>query len=104
MNKVEIAEHVVKRTGLPKSAAVDAVEATLAAIAVALKRGEDVRIAHFGSFSVRERAAGVGRNPVTGEKMSIPASRSAHFRPAPALKSELNRKKSTPGKKTSRTP
>ena len=59
-------------------------------IAGALEKGDEVRLVGFGTFSVAERAASEGRNPRTGEKISIAASRQAKFKPGKTLKDALN--------------
>lgn len=74
MNKSEIAGHVADRTGVGRSAAGDTVDAVFEAIAEALARGEDVRVAGFGTFGTRSRPAPAGRNPRTGEGLNIAAS------------------------------
>ena len=66
MNRPELGNRVAERTGLGPSAAKDAVDAVFAVIADALAKGEDVRIAGFGAFGTRKRAARTGRNPRTG--------------------------------------
>ena len=55
-------------------------------MAKSLKKGEEVRLVGFGTFSVRERAAGKGRNPATGKEIKIAASKNARFKAGAALK------------------
>jgi len=90
MNKRELVETVAETTGLARSGAEAAVDAVLATIAQALTGGDKVMLPGFGTFEVRERAARTGRNPQTGETIAIPASKSAGFKPASALKQTLN--------------
>ena len=90
VNKVELVEHVAAQAGLSKADAAAAVDAVTDAIARGLKRGEEIRLVHFGIFSVRKRGEGVGRHPVTGERLSIPPAKNAHFKPAAALKNLIN--------------
>ncbi len=90
MNKSEIAGHVADRTGAGRSAAGEAVDAAFAAIAEALARGEDVRIAGFGTFGTRIRPARTGRNPRTGESLNIAASTAPTFKPGKPLKDAVN--------------
>ena len=71
MNKLELVEHIAKEAELTKVSAAAALEATLDGIAKSLKKGEEVRLVGFGTFSVRERAAGKGRNPATGKEIKI---------------------------------
>ena len=77
----------------PESAggrAGEAVDAAFAAIAEALARGEDVRIAGFGTFGTRNRPARTGRNPRTGESLNIAASTAPTFKPGKPLKDAVN--------------
>ncbi len=71
MNKLELVEHIAKEAELTKVSAAAALEATLDGVAKALKKGDEVRLVGFGTFSVRERAAGKGRNPATGKEIKI---------------------------------
>ena len=90
MNKNELIAEVAAKTGLTKAAAGEAVDATFDAIAAALGKGDEVKVAGFGNFAVTTRAASEGRNPRTGETIQIPAQKSPKFRPGKALKSSLN--------------
>ena len=91
MNKSEIVGRVADRMGLSKPAAEGAVGTVFAAIGEALAKGEDVRIAGFGTFATRTRRARTGRNPRTGESVSIPASKTPSFKAGKALKETVNR-------------
>ena len=91
MNKSEIVGRVAGRMGLSKPAAEGAVDTVLTAIGEALAKGEDVRIAGFGTFATRTRRARTGRNPRTGESVSIPASKTPSFKAGKALKETVNR-------------
>ena len=90
MNKREMANRLAVGTGLDKVAARDAVDGVFEAIGEALANGDDVRIAAFGTFSVKSRPARTGRNPRTGEPVSISASRSPSFKAGKTLKDSLN--------------
>jgi DNA-binding protein HU-beta len=92
MNKLELVEHVSKEADLSKAAAAAALEATLEGIGRSLRKGDEVRLVGFGTFFVRERAAGKGRNPKTGKEIKIPASKNARFKAGAALKASLNKK------------
>ncbi len=92
MNKLELVDHIASEAELTKVAAAKALEAALEGIEKTLKKGEEVRLVGFGTFSVRERAAGKGRNPATGEDIKIAASKNARFKPGAALKAALNKK------------
>jgi DNA-binding protein HU-beta len=91
VNKLELVEHVAEATESSKAAAAAAVDAVIDGITIALKKGEEVRLVGFGTFSVKSRAAGKGRNPATGEEIKIPASKSARFKAGATLKAELNK-------------
>ena len=79
MNKTELVEAIEKKTGFTKKDADAAVKA-------ALRACDKVQLIGFGTFEVKERAAREGRNPQTGEKMIVAASRSVHFKPSSNLK------------------
>ncbi len=85
MNKGDLINEVAKVVGVKKEAAA-AVDAVFDAITSALKKGEDVRLVGFGTFSVRKRAARTGRNPRTGATLQIPAKKVPVFKPGKALK------------------
>ncbi len=90
MTKNELADKVAERTGLAPSQARQALEATIETVSEELAAGGEVALAGFGKFSVSHRAARQGRNPATGETISIAASNAAKFSAASALKSRLN--------------
>lgn len=86
MNKTELIAAVAEKAGLSKKDADAAVAATLDAIAAELKKGEKVQLIGFGTFEVRARAAKQGRNPKTGEAMTIAATKVPAFKAGKALK------------------
>ena len=90
MKKAELIEAVAAKTGLTKADAGRALNATLEVIEGALKKGNKVPLVGFGTFAVSKRAAREGRNPQTGAKVTIKASKSAKFKQASALKDALN--------------
>ena len=90
MNKSEIGERLAGRTGLSKAEAKDAVDGVFEAIAEAFAKGDEVRIVGFGTFSTRKRPARTGRNPRTGESLSIAASTAPVFRPGKGLRGGVN--------------
>ena len=90
MTKNELASAVASRAGLGSGQAREAVDAAFDAIAAELSRGGEVSLAGFGKFSVSHRAARMGRNPATGQTISIAASNAAKFSAASALKKQLN--------------
>lgn len=89
MNKAELIEAIAGETGLSKKEAGNALEATLDSITNALKAGDTIQLIGFGTFSVKERKARVGRNPQTGEEIQIQASKVPHFAAGKALKDAL---------------
>jgi DNA-binding protein HU-beta len=90
VNRNELVDTVSSKTDLKKSEASKAVDAVFDAIADALKGGDEVRLVGFGTFSVASRAASEGRNPRTGEKIQIAASKQAKFKPGKGLRDSLN--------------
>jgi DNA-binding protein HU-beta len=90
MNKGELIEAVAAAADLTKSDATKAVEAFVETVTKALKKGDQVAIIGFGSFSVKSRAARQGRNPKTGETINISASRVPGFKAGKALKDAVN--------------
>ncbi|MBU6326916.1 MAG: HU family DNA-binding protein [Verrucomicrobia bacterium] len=91
MNKAELIDTVQKAMGkdATKRSAEDAVNNVLDAIASGIKKTKKVQLIGFGTFSVKKRAARMGRNPKTGESMKIAASKSVGFKVSSSLKSAL---------------
>ena len=85
MNKTELIAAVAEKTDLSKKDADAAVSAVLGAITDALKAGDKIQLVGFGTFEVRNRAAKQGRNPRTGETMTVPASKVPAFKAGKAL-------------------
>lgn len=90
MNKQELIGSVADHTGLTKGDAGKAVEAMFDTISGALKKGDEVRLVGFGTFSVSKRKASTGRNPRTGEPMTIKASTQPKFKAGKGLKDAVN--------------
>ena len=90
MNKSQIADRLAGRMGLSRSAAADAVDVVFETIGEALAKHEEARIAGFGTFATKHRPARTGRNPRTGEAVSIPASVAPAFWAGKALKENVN--------------
>lgn len=86
MNKSELVSSVAGKSGLSKADAEIAIESTFESIVESLKEGNDVRLVGFGTFAVVDRAASEGRNPRTGEKIQISATRVPKFRAGKQLK------------------
>ena len=91
MKKADLVEAIAKQTGLTKADANRALEATFEVITKALKKGERVPVAGFGTFNVSKRKAREGRNPQTGAKVKIPARKAVTFKAGAALKDAVNK-------------
>jgi DNA-binding protein HU-beta len=100
MNRIEMVNALVEKVGLSKkhaSAVMAALfDATEGMIAKSMKKGEKVGITGFGTFSVGKRNARVGRNPQTGEKVKIAASKAPKFKAGVSLKGFVNGKVAAP--------
>ena len=90
MNKSELIDAIAEKGGVSKSDAGKALDATIASITEALKKGDTVTLVGFGTFSVKERAARTGRNPQTGNPISIAAAKIPGFKAGKALKDAVN--------------
>ncbi len=90
MNKNDLINAVADTSGLSKNDAASAVESVFDTIEKALSKGDDVRLVGFGTFSVARRKASTGRNPRTGEPMSIKASNQPKFKAGKGLKDSVN--------------
>lgn len=86
MNKNDLINSVAQKTGLKKTDASNAVESVISSISEALGSQEEVRLVGFGTFTVVDRMASEGRNPRTGEKILIPATKIPKFKAGKALK------------------
>ena len=91
MNKTELIAAVADKAALSKKDSEKAVNATIEAIASALKDGDKVQLVGFGTFEVRARGARTGKNPRTGEAIKIAASKVPAFKAGKALKDEVNK-------------
>jgi len=93
MTKAELLDAVAKSAGTSKADAEKVLDAFFAEVTAAAKKGGKVSWPGFGSFSATKRAARVGQNPRTGEKVKIAASTGMKFTSSSVLKGELNPKK-----------
>jgi DNA-binding protein HU-beta len=89
MTKGDLIDAVAKAAKINKRAAGEAVDATFDNLSRALKKSKRFQVPGFGTFSVRSRKARKGRNPQTGDAITIKASRTVGFKPAPTLKKGL---------------
>jgi DNA-binding protein HU-beta len=90
VNKNDLVATVANNTGLSKADSARAVDAVFDSITGSLRSGDEVRLVGFGNFVVTTRAASEGRNPRTGERIKIPASKQPKFKPGKALKDAVN--------------
>ncbi len=90
MNKTELIEVVAQEANLKKNAAEAAVNAVFKAMENALVAGEKVQLIGFGTIEVKAKAARTGRNPATGETISIPATKQIKFSAGKTLKDKVN--------------
>ena len=89
MNKADLIQAVVEKTGLTKKDSASAVDAIIEGITESLAKNEKVQLVGFGTFEVRNRKAREGRNPATGETIKIAASKVPAFKAGKALKDKV---------------
>ena len=85
MIKLDIVNAVVNKTGVSRTKAEQAVETVFDAMKTALGKGERIELRRFGVFNVRPRKTGIGRNPRTGQEVSIPPGKAVRFKPGKEL-------------------
>ncbi|MEO7068003.1 MAG: HU family DNA-binding protein [Rhodanobacter sp.] len=90
MNKTDLISAIADKAELTKADAARALEAYLETVQSSLKNGDDVSVVGFGTFTVRDRAARIGRNPRTNEAIEIKASKVPAFKAGKSLKDALN--------------
>ena len=90
MKKFEMIEDLATKTGLTKNECEKVFNATFEIFKDELAKGEKVSVAGFGIFKITARAARDGRNPLTGEKIKIKASKSVNFKLSTAIKDKIN--------------
>ena len=90
MNKTELVAAMAEQAELSKKDSEKALKAFIDVVTEELKKGEKIQLVGFGTFEVTERAAREGRNPLTGEKMQIKASKAPKFKAGKALKDAIN--------------
>ncbi len=90
MNRTELVAAMAEKTQLSKKDAEAALKAFIDVVSEEMKKGEKVQLVGFGTFEVSERAAREGRNPQTGETMTIAASKTPKFKAGKALKDLVN--------------
>jgi DNA-binding protein HU-beta len=90
LNKNDLVTAVANKASTSKADAAKAIDGVFAAITTSLQQKEEVRLVGFGTFSVARRAASIGRNPRTGERINIPASNQPKFKAGKGLKAAVN--------------
>ena len=91
VTRADLTEAVYQEVGLSRNESAQLVESVLEEVASTLARGESVKVSSFGTFSVREKAERIGRNPKTGEEVPISPRRVLVFRASHVLKDRINR-------------
>ncbi len=91
VTRADLTEAVYQEVGLSRNESAQLVESVLEQISSTLARGESVKISSFGTFSLRDKAQRIGRNPKTGEEVPIPPRRVLVFRASHVLKNRINR-------------
>lgn len=89
LTRMDLSEAVFREVGLSRNESADLVESVLEHMSDALVRGEQVKISSFGTFSVRQKNARMGRNPKTGEEVPISPRRVLTFRPSHLMKDRV---------------
>ncbi len=92
MNKTDLINSIASKSGLNKKNSEAALNAVIASVQDALKKGDKVVLVGFGTFEVRKRAARKGRNPQTKKEITIPASKAPVFKAGKGLKDIVNNK------------
>ncbi len=89
LTRMDLSEAIFREVGLSRNESADLVETVLNHMSDALVAGEQVKISSFGTFSIRDKAARVGRNPKTGEEVPINPRRVLTFRPSHLMKDRV---------------
>lgn len=89
LTRMDLSEAVFREVGLSRNESAQLVESVLGHMSDALARGETVKISSFGTFSIRDKAARIGRNPKTGEEVPILPRRVMTFRPSHLMKERV---------------
>jgi len=90
MNKADLIESIASSADLSKASAGRALDAAIESITKALQKGDTITLVGFGTFSVRNRAARMGRNPRTGEEIQIKASKVPRFKAGKKFKAAIS--------------
>ena len=90
LTRMDLSESVFREVGLSRNESADLVESVLEKMSASRVAGEQVKISSFGTFSIRQKNARVGRNPKTGEEAPIPPRRVLTFRPSHLMKDRVS--------------
>lgn len=90
LTRKEIAEELTVKLGLSQNICADIVDSFLGKMKDALIEGESIKLVHFGTFTVRDKAPRTGRNPRTGEPITITKRQAVSFRPSKKLREQVN--------------
>lgn len=90
MNKAELVQHLAEQIDITKADCERVVDVAIETIKKAVKKGDDVTLVGFGTFTRSKRKARMGRNPQTGDSLKVPACTVPKFRPGKAFKEFLN--------------
>lgn len=90
MNKQELIDAIAAESGLSKKDSKEALDALVKTVGTTLKKGENISLVGFGSFSVIQKAARTGKNPQTGKPIQIAAKKAVKFRPGKELAEGVN--------------
>jgi DNA-binding protein HU-beta len=90
MNKAQLVEHLASQVNITKADCERVIDLAIESIKKAVKKGDDVTLVGFGTFTRSKRKARTGRNPQTGESIKVPACTVPKFRPGKAFKEFLN--------------
>lgn len=94
MTKLELTEMIQLNSGLTKRESADILDTVFSIIKETLNQGENLKISGFGSFEIKEKSPRMGRNPQTGESITISRRRVLSFKPSTVLKAQINQEKS----------
>lgn len=92
LTRADLANMIVNTVGLSRSESADIVETVLSEVSDALVDGSSVKLSSFGSFTLRNKRARMGRNPKTGEEVPITPRRVLSFRPSHVMKDKINKR------------
>ncbi len=90
LTRLDLSEALIREIGLPRTETIDLVEMVLSEISNAATNGQDVKLSHFGTFSLLDKVQRIGRNPKTGEEVPITSRRVMSFRPSQKMKTRVN--------------